>query len=775
MSKAPNIYRRVFGRILLLALGFALGVGACVGGGRMRSERQTIVAEQPRESEPVTGRFAHEANGANDGGNNQQIRQGILGVQGVWQNTKRLRAIAKLAAGIPLEQIPEALTEARLLQDDGERGRFLMALIIRLGKANPLSAMACADSLDGKIVDVDGDPCPREAYKLAVLENWANKDLEAAISWVCSQPGGGFKSSALEKILPALTLQNPQRALALLRDNVSPTEDRTYALTLKQWALVDPVRAIEQLNQMGPWFHDRNDIIESILSAWSATDPDIALRYANALPVGDFRNRALESCVLTRAESDPFAALNLAQSFPDGSWRNELVIRLFSCWSVNDPEAAFAACSQLPSGSLKEESLQQIMRAKVSVNPAAAADYVRNLPPGSYRQELVAGLSREWASRDLGAALALAQSLPSGQERLAALESAISSWAYSDPQSALQYAQQNPALPKDVFWSIADKWAGKDFQAALQWGESLEPGAVKDEVLIALIERSSWNDPQTAARLCAALASQQLPGENITTIADSMSRYSISDTVTWACGLKDEASRGAAIDQISKQWAASDPKGLAAYALNMPEGESRQGYLQAACTELAARDFQDAISIISQLPESELRQQLMGTVGEQSASRNLDESARAIASMSSGPDQQAAIEGLVLTWSNTDPQAAADWLRSFPADNPQSEQLQSVIKKWAAAEPADAGRWLTSLSSGIAEDVVTAFFDGAAQEHPEYAAQWTASLPDETQRRTCQIEVAQRWMKTDPAAAEKWISSLKLADKATEDVNNNSH
>lgn len=89
MNKAPNESRSVFGSILLLVLGFALGVVTCVGFSRQSPSEsrpmQTGKSEEQAPSAKVIGSAENESARPDHTLNTEPIRDRIWGVQGVWQ------------------------------------------------------------------------------------------------------------------------------------------------------------------------------------------------------------------------------------------------------------------------------------------------------------------------------------------------------------------------------------------------------------------------------------------------------------------------------------------------------------------------------------------------------------------------------------------------------------------------------------------------------------------------------------------------------------------
>ncbi len=737
--------------LALLAAGIAAGVAYWQRKGARQSAAKSDF-EETKESDIAPG-----------GMDLAWIQQALQRIAGTWQYTNRLQKLDELAVRIPVAEIPEALKSSSVILDDKQRCSFQKKLLVRLGAANPLSAMACANTIQGVIVNDDALSDSGVFFQLAVLENWVKTDLPGARGWVCQLSDVDSRRRALEKIIPALAADNPTNALAVLNGLKPLPGAENYTQLFQCWATNDPVQAIQQLPQVAnPAYRD--NLLCAIIAAWVDLQPDAAWAWVKSQPDSESKDRAMETCVEETAKSNFPQALTEAESFAAGTWRDAVIAGLFDHWAARDLDAATAACQQLPEGPAKTKAWECVLYQRLAKDPASAAELVTNLPPGDYRQNALATLCHSWANTNAPAALAWAQALPSEAERVAALNNIVADWAANDPQAALQFADQHPELSGAALGEIAKAWSKTDLTAASHWVESLPEGQKKDAALLALAEATEARAPQTAAELCAALTTTQPSTMDVEAIARSMAKDDFARALEWARSRKDDPTRLAALSALAYTWAQRDPQGLAAYALGLPAGDAQTQCLSAACHQLAMSDLPAAMELLKPLADGELRQDLLAQTARGCDQPHLESAAQYIAAMPAGEDQKAAIMGLLENW--TDPARAATWLASFPETNSQSKPLQFVIKSWAQSEPAAAAQWLTNSPAGTAGTaVVSAFLDGAVSKYPEFAGQWTQSVADATERQKYQLQVARQWMATDPAAASNWLNHLDLPEE----------
>ncbi|MEI8289620.1 MAG: hypothetical protein WCH99_09105 [Verrucomicrobiota bacterium] len=190
--------------------------------------RQRQIAGQALAKTAAEGAWKY--NRASGRLNQHQIRQALQNIGG----TEQERSLCQLAAGIPREEIPEALKASSVILNDQQRSHFQKWLLVRLGWANPLSAMTSANAMEGKIVNDEGLSDSGSYFQLAVLDNWMKTNLPEALSWVLQLPDSYSRQRALEKIIPALGADNPQSPLAWLNDLESASNERIYQLMFQR-------------------------------------------------------------------------------------------------------------------------------------------------------------------------------------------------------------------------------------------------------------------------------------------------------------------------------------------------------------------------------------------------------------------------------------------------------------------------------------------------------------------------------------------------------------
>ena len=178
---------KVFAVLAALAL-LAAGVVARNAWRQRQADRHALA----KAAAEVSGSFELTLGGG------ESILQLLQKIGGAELAENRRRSLDHLAAEIPPNEIPEVLQAAAAIVDDEERSHFQKWLLVRLGWANPGSAMTNASAIAGKIVNDDGLDDSNLFFQLAVLDNWMQTDWPGAFRWVCQLSDADSRQRALD-------------------------------------------------------------------------------------------------------------------------------------------------------------------------------------------------------------------------------------------------------------------------------------------------------------------------------------------------------------------------------------------------------------------------------------------------------------------------------------------------------------------------------------------------------------------------------------------------
>jgi hypothetical protein len=124
-----------------------------------------------------------------------------------------------------------ALIWARDLPRDLERGLAMQVVFSVMAKSDPISALRLADET----------PNTPECVWPIIVEQWAKKDGQGALSWVNQQPKGELYNSMIQSIISVESKKDPYQAASLVSEafeSGAVTFD-SVALVLREWSKTD--------------------------------------------------------------------------------------------------------------------------------------------------------------------------------------------------------------------------------------------------------------------------------------------------------------------------------------------------------------------------------------------------------------------------------------------------------------------------------------------------------------------------------------------------------
>jgi len=178
-----------------------------------------------------------------------------------------------------------------------------------------------------------------------------------------------------------------------------------------------------------------------------------------------------------------------------------------------------------------------------------------------------------------------------------------------------------------------------------------------------------------------------------------------------------------------------NPADVRAYCDGIPDGDWKQSVLKSASLELAGSDPVGAINLARRLNAEAVRTDVLQTV--------------------------------TYDWITHEPRAALDWINQID-DTALREGLLAVgAKAIAATDPDLAAAWLVTAvkSEKILNDTALSVIESWAAQDPAKVAKWVALFPPQGPREAAVNLVVDRWLQSDPNAANAWLLTLPERDK----------
>jgi hypothetical protein len=380
-----------------------------------------------------------------------------------------------------------------------------------------------------------------EAIRL-LAGNWAKRDLAAALSWIEKIPARE-RQELLETALISGAESQPKAAADAAVRLMDPKAHLAYfavGSVAEALAKSDPAGAVKFVDRFPSLVHGRLISLQKIAPMWGATDPVEALVWAQQLPAEEQAN-AVRS-VLTGWIKSPKGKLSEAR---------EMAGHL--------PEA------------LRPGAIEAVVLAWGETEPPAAAAFAMKETPG-----LLTEVVRQWIKRDEAAALAWARGLSDPEARDRALAGACRARTETDLPKATRIAEEirGPALRDEMLSKIASgisKANGTD--AALEILRKVDDPKLRDGALGMMVSRVSRENPRKAIELLDLISQPEKRSEAL----DSILTWG-SETDPQACRellAKLPQVEGLHYQRVAGGFAAKDPAAAAAWALTLPDGESK--------------------------------------------------------------------------------------------------------------------------------------------------------------------------------------------------------
>jgi len=287
---------------------------------------------------------------------------------------------------------------------------------------------------------------------------------------------------------------------------------------------------------------------------------------------------------------------------PDGKVAIQLLLKR---WAKSDAIAAMKYVDALDIGKAGEEAAC-VLSVMAAEDPRWAVEWLddpeNNLGKMDWLRDSFAGtIAKEWVRRDSEEAFAWARSV-GGVGRSGALVGVLGTIAATDPVGAAQLASGLPAdsARTEVVRQIAQAWAGRSPQEAIDWANSLSEGDRKEGVGAVL---GTWAErsPEAAAAYVDALPEEQRGEDYAPRVAITWSQHSPEAAANWLIAQQEEGDESWAMGKVMWNWTTADPPAASKWLLGLPPGASRDDAIGGLATAAFAEDPQAAVTWASSI------------------------------------------------------------------------------------------------------------------------------------------------------------------------------
>ncbi|MES2439612.1 MAG: hypothetical protein V4584_11120 [Verrucomicrobiota bacterium] len=244
------------------------------------------------------------------------------------------------------------------------------------------------------------------------------------------------------------------------------------------------------------------------------------------------------------------------------------------------------------------------------------------------------------------------------------------------------------------------------------------------------------------------------------------------DALDWLASQPRTERREDVIQMALKQFAETDAKGAAAWAMKNLSGVDLNNTLITIAENWAQENGAEAAAWFLALPVTEERNAAAENIFFSWAA---NEPAAALEFLKSNPGYgdlnptlfRAALAG----WAKTDPQGAVAASLALSKTHNDPAQFANTLANWATMDLEASSQWLLSnLTAGTertiaAQELATIFAD----QSPESGIAWLGKLSAGAERDTAASSLVATWSRSAPADATKWAAaqdSIHLAPEA---------
>ena len=249
---------------------------------------------------------------------------------------------------------------------------------------------------------------------------------------------------AMELGVENLTDAELKAALHKLSTQNDPNSTEMRKLVIRRWAEGDPNAAAASATKFAE-SSIRNDALEQVAIAWTASHPAEAIAWLHTLPEGASKQVATLAAAYEVARVDPPAALGLAIELPSGHDRDALLEHAVSQWAAGDLATAAEWVKQISNTELRETLLAAVAIAAASDNATDAASLIATaLTSGEIQGRAAVSITQRWAQSAPQDAAAWVSQFPEMPARDAAVENLVALWAQTDSQATANWLNSLP-------------------------------------------------------------------------------------------------------------------------------------------------------------------------------------------------------------------------------------------------------------------------------------------------------------------------------------------
>lgn len=543
----------------------------------------------------------------------------------------------------------------------------------------------------------------------------------------------------------------------------------------KRWAQSDPETAVREAQAITVQ-DNRNAALAGTFQAWSKKDAAGLVQWLQSQPKGQSFARILQAAIPGLAENAPEAAYLLLQNMAPHLLRN-YAYSIFTSWARTDPVTALSRMMAMPSSRSWGGSVQGIVAEWAQRDFAAAEAWVNAQPEGGIQAEARRGLLGALAATDPARAAALALAVPDAQERKNSLQSILLPWIQTDLAGAVAWVKQlqDESLRQVAIPQIMDSWFAANPAEALEYAMTLPAGKQRTAALVIIAGSWANSDAKAAVEWLKSLPTGR---EQQMALQSSIYALAQSDPVATSAlldAMPASAARRNCMAGLLQSWIEVDSDKALEWARSLPSAMDRaQACQQLAYTSWAMQSPTQAAEMLMSLPAGRQRDNGISSLVSRWAQQDLQGALDWSLTLEDEVLAKQALRSLQSPWVELNPLEAVTFIQGR-RDLAGKGALASAVNQWAASDPVAAITWVAQLPSGEMEPLLPQAIGNWAESNPVEAATYVSKLQPGKLQNEAAAQTVSRWAQQDPARAAKWaagFSNEELRNRACRDVVN---
>ncbi len=366
--------------------------------------------------------------------------------------------------------------------------------ISSLATTDPAAALERVGDLSGYM---------RQSLESTIVEKWAERDLDSALSWVLGQQDPARRNTFFARLSRKLASEDPRRLLTLVHDQRIPVWT-SYSGT------------IETKNGSSTGFGSTlgGNVIEAVQKAaikLAERNPMSALTLLFRLTEGDgslFGTTADRVGALWAARN-PSKAVDWAAALPESPFKSELLRGVFRRWAADAPEAVAAHLSGVELDSSNLRLATTVAQGWAAKDSAAALDWSARIGA-----QILVETIKTVAASDVGLAIEALDRLEEADDLRRGISGVADILTKSDPEAAFAWLdQQSVGGLSNVFGNVARAWVQIEPERASQAILDMPEGRERDHAvdgMISVLVYAQKNDLEAAERWVEMIGDDKL-------------------------------------------------------------------------------------------------------------------------------------------------------------------------------------------------------------------------------------------------------------------------